>query len=350
MIGAGIQTSAPRMLIVTRFGIGVRDLAWYEHRLALLSGITQPSLLAQTDQAFDWVLVTDPSLPDSLRRRLRKIVEPFAERAHLCPHSRYVPTLREIATRRRMVDGVGNLLVGRIDDDDAWVRHTVEEVRARVACWRRGGPDTSGYGLSFATGLAWQMYDMVDLDRLEIGRDKIVLKAAIRGYSHPFTSISGYTYAKAPEALAAVVTGHARVEALMRENGYTVDVVWGDSMWLYCRHKQTDSPVVRGEGPKLDLSVADLEASFGIDPVLVKRYIAAQNRYGYVRSLRMQGLRAEVLRELKAINVTLASENGGAREDDQLLNRRATLLARLEDLSANAISSPTEDPGEMIGG
>ena len=245
-----------------------------------------------------------------------------------------------------MVDGVGNLLVGRIDDDDAWALHTVEEVRARVACWRRGGPNTSGYGLSFATGLAWQMYDMVDLDRLEIERDKIVLKAAIRGYSHPFTSISGYTYAKAPEALAAVVTGHARVEALMRENGYTVDVVWGDPMWLYCRHKQTDSPVVRGEGPKLDLSVADLEASFGIDPVLVKQYIAAQDQYGYVRSLRMQGLRAEVLRELKAINVTLASENGGAREDDQLLNRRATLLARLEDLSANAISSPTEDPGE----
>lgn len=328
----------PRMLIATRFGLGIKDPSWFEHRLVLLAAITASSLMAQEDQEFEWVLFVDPGLPGSIREKLEQILAPFEDRAHVWPGSREPAALHELVSARDLIDDQGAVLVGRIDDDDAWVRGTVGEVRARVNRWCATATEYPGYGLSFESGLVWRMYDMVDLDQQD---EEIVLKAAVRSYTCPFTSISGYTYAGVEDALNAVVTGHASVERLMMERGYTVDIVASDRpMWLYCRHKQTDGPIRRGEGPELGLTVGGLQEQFGIDAPRVRAYIANSDIYGYVRSLRMQGLRANAVRELREIDRTLAMMADDERKDHSLVGRRITLIEELGRLSMNAIRNP----------
>lgn len=337
-----MSTVAPRMLVATRFGLGIKDPAWFEHRLVLLSAITASSLMAQDDQRFEWVLFIDPGLPEAVHDGLEQIIAPFGGRAHIWPGNREPSALHELARARNLIDDRGALLVGRIDDDDAWVRHTVDEVCERVQRWRMHSAEHPGYGLSFRSGVVWRMYDMIDLD--QPGR-RAMLRAAMRRYACHFTSISGFTYARVEEALRAVVTGHATVEELMRDQGYAIDVITTKNpMWLYCRHKQTDAPVKRGEGPKLCLTIDDLEERFGISAAHTRDYIANHDAHGYVRSLRMQGLRAEAVQELKSIDRAIAVMTKPG-EVHPLISRRATLVAELEKLSANAIREP-RDEGE----
>lgn len=330
-----------RMLVATRFGIGIQDPAWYEHRLMLLSAITLPSLLAQTDQEFEWALVVDRSLSSGVRRSLEHLLSPLGDRVHLCAHGSHLPTLRHLARDRCLVDQAGYLLAGRLDDDDAWARDTVSAVRKRVEQWHVSGDSAPGYGLSFEDGIAWMMYDMINLDKITEEGQSAVVPAALKPYAFPFTSISGYTYAEADEALTALVTGHARVEEVMKEKGYAIDIVSTQQpMWLYCRHKQTDAPVNRGKGPVLKMTVADLAERFGIDEEAAQSYIANSDRYGYVRSLRMQGLRANATRELRKVERTLAVTSSDSQLFLSLMDRRIALEAELSELSGNAVEAP----------
>jgi putative rhamnosyltransferase len=338
----------PRMLVATRFGLGIEDPAWFEHRLILLSAITAPSLLSQEDQNFEWVLRVDSKFLDSIRGELAEILSPFEGRAHICPnHHR---ALLNLAEERDLVGRQGHLLVGRIDDDDAWERHTVGEVRERVGNWEAERPDARGYGLTFESGLVWMMYDMIELDQSRRKGAKVICKAAVRSYRYPFTSISGYTYSTASHALNVLATGHAEVPDLMKDRGYTIDVIGTDHpMWLYCRHKQADSSAERGEGPDLDRSVADLEAMFGIDGTQTRRYIASQNQYGYCNVMQKFDLRGKLVREMRDIDRRRSMLDLDAEEAARLNEMRGRVSVELKELAETVISSPGVDPqGEAI--
>jgi hypothetical protein len=127
----------PRLLIGTRFGLGIRDPAWFEHRVALLSAVTAPSLMAQEDQGFEWAIFVDSGLPPEIRETIEGILAPFEGRAFL--HSQQLgqsaASLLRLAEERDLIDPGGYMLTGRIDDDDAWDRQTVAMVRERVATW-----------------------------------------------------------------------------------------------------------------------------------------------------------------------------------------------------------------------
>ena len=113
------QANAPDMLICTRFGLRVRERAWLEHRLKLISAITAPSLLAQQDQSFTWVLLVDDGLPDDIRGELKEILHPFGDWAVLCQRTIHTSqALVEVAVDRGISGRSPYLLTARIDDDD----------------------------------------------------------------------------------------------------------------------------------------------------------------------------------------------------------------------------------------
>jgi Putative rhamnosyl transferase len=331
------------VLVLTRFGIGIRDPSWFEHRLTVLAAITQPSLLGQTSQDFDWAILVSSELPDAVRSRLEELLLPFEGRAYLCYH-RQAYDLQQRIEARDLIDRDGYLLAGRVDDDDAWRRSTIEEVHMRVATWRANRGGAEGYGLTFESGLVWLMYDMHDLDQLERRGLEVIRKAAIRRYTHPFTSISSYVYARPLEALETVRISHARAEKTMTERNYTVDrIQTNEPMWLYCRHKQTDSPIERGEGPDLGFTIPELGNLFGIDPSLTRQYIAEQDSYGYGRVLRKFTRRGQILQELREINARLDAGVTTERQAELFVSRQAELKSELAMLSERV----TIEPGEL---
>ncbi len=153
----------PQVMILTRLNIGadirtrpgmrrVRDMeAWTAKRLAIMLRMTAPSLFAQTDRDFTWVILADPNTIADLRTRWhdpRVAVEPCRG---LGPGN--TDDFGDVAAaiaRHRTADLV---LTCRLDSDDAVHRQYVERMRwlSRLAEPGAVVVFTRGYEIDLAT-------------------------------------------------------------------------------------------------------------------------------------------------------------------------------------------------------
>lgn len=332
------------MLIATRFGLGINDPSWFDHRIVLLSSITAPSLLAQDDQNFEWAVFVDSGLPRDARNRLEMVLARFEGRAYMDTGGHHAANLLALAERRGLVSPDGHVFTGRIDDDDAWDRHTVSEVRRRLAAWRESGGSTRGFCMTFETGLVWIMYDMLDVHHFQREGGKVVRKASVRPYSYPFTSISGFVYARLSDGLTSISTGHPKLGEFLAEREFSVESIATDRpMWLYCRHKQTTSPIRRSvEIDSMNLTLADLREGFGIDDVRVRQYTANAYSYDYSRIGHWE-YRSKLRTELKAAVKRFADPMVSESEVVALKEEHARLSEELKALSENVMSDLEDD-------
>jgi putative rhamnosyltransferase len=330
----------PLMLITTRFGIGVRDLAWLDHRVTLISSITAPSLLAQDDRRFYWAIFTDPDLPPEVHGALEETLAPFEGRAFLVPGGRYgTGSSLALAQELDIVGADEYVLTARIDDDDAWNRQVVGMVRQRAGEWIREQPKALGLGITFQDGLEWLMYDMVDVDALQKGRE-VRRKAAIRPYIFPFLATSVFILSKLSDRVTALSASHSRMETWLAEKGYDVDIIATERpMWLYCRHKQAESGLQKSTNQDVEMTVADLAMEFGLDEARTIRYLANADDYGYGISKRLLKQRGELQKKLKAVNRQVRDPAVSDSEKVQLRLKEAKLAAEIEQVGSHVVGT-----------
>ena len=340
---------APRMLVATRFGLGIQDPAWFDHRIAVMSAITAPSLMAQDDQEFDWGIFVTPRLPKEARWALEELVAPFDGRAFIDSNGHSPKNLLEIAVDRGAVHSSGHILTGRIDDDDAWTKETVGEVRARTASWLRQRNSAPGFGLTFEDGLVWVMYDMLDVAKLQLQGDDAIRRASLRPYSCPFTSISGFVCSPLSHGLTPIAGSHSSVPNYLAAQGFEVNVVSTDEpMWLYCRHKQADSVIERVvDGDELEIDLGELSRKFGINETQVMHYIAQAKEHGYSTTKRIFERRGEIRNALKETSRKIADPEVSASERANLEQKVSRLKSEHAQLGENLIAEPGSDVGSM---
>jgi hypothetical protein len=331
------------LLVATRFGLGIRDPAWYEHRLALLAAITAPSLLAQEDENFLWTIFADTNIPAFALKELEALVAPFEGRASVRLGGHSPRSLVALARERCLVTSGsdGYLLTGRIDDDDAWDRRTVRMVRERVGRWDEEGKGL-GLALTFENGLVWLMYDMIDVDHREREGTTVIRHAALRPYRYPFTSISGFVYSSLGNGLTAISGSHARIPDIARDKGFDIEVIstGGEPMWLYCRHKQATSPIHRaGRQEPLHLSLGEMSSKFGIDEQGTSAYIEESGRFGYSRVLRLLDLRGRLWIKLRRVRGEAVDPTISRQRRGELRAEASAIETELMELSENVVAS-----------
>ncbi len=343
-----VCTGTPPLLILTRFGLGVKDRDWLEHRMILISSITAPSLLAQNDKNFRWALLVDEDLPCDILSALEATLAPFGGRAILHAGGRFDTwNALTIARGAGVVADDELVLTGLIDDDDAWNREVVSAVRQRCSRWLREGSKAPGLGVTFERGLEWVMYDMLDVDRRwkggELERD-----ATIRSYLFPFLGTSVFVLSRIPDRVSAVSAGHSRMGEFLTEKGYDVQVVsTTQPMWLYCRHKQADSGIQKSGGDDLMMSLQELAAEFGIDEARTARYLANADAHGYSVVKRLWRHRRKYESELREVREQL---HESLTEEDQvglLRAREAELegdLTRMAETVVGKFEDASTDP------
>lgn len=336
----------PQMLVGTHFGIGVRDPEWFEHRLSLFSSVTAPSLLAQEDQSFHWALFVDSALPASVRERLEAMLAPFEGRAFVHPDPHVAgPDMLELARQRGMVDDDEGLLTGRIDDDDAWHVGTVGAVRDRVASWRRRESGAPGIGLTFADGLVWVMYEMVDIKKTYKSGRRVTLAPTLRPFSFRFLSMSVFVYSRPPQFRAAMSMPHSRSEAMLRNGGFDVEVVSTEQpMWLYCRHKQTSSGTAYSSADAVERTLAELSRAFGLDEIKISEYLSGSESYGYSLVKGSMAWQMGLAKRLDRIQSEIALASGDDADLARLRGEEAELAEQLGQLS----DCLTGDPDEIL--
>lgn len=109
----------PKMLVLTRFGLGVKDQAGFGLRQLLIEAITASSLAAQTSQDFIWAVFVDPDLDADVRKRHGKILS-IVPNATIIDKQRHAASdVPKILAERGLIDPKGRSLMAGLDDD-AW--------------------------------------------------------------------------------------------------------------------------------------------------------------------------------------------------------------------------------------
>lgn len=334
----GAAASVPPLLITTPFGVGVKDLAWLNHRLVLTSSITAPSLLAQSDQSFRWILFADPDLPPGVRTALEQILDPFDGRAFIYSEGGY--NTSSVLSLAQELGAVADdyMFTGRVDDDDAWSTHMVDIARSRAASWLQGRGDTPGLGFTYENGLEWIMYDMVDIDVWRSSGRMVKREATVRPYIYPFLGTSVFVLSTLGSGICAISAGHGNMGKLLERKGYDVETVSTEQpMWLYCRHKQADSSLQKADGDDADVKLADLVLEFGLDREQTARYLANAETYGYGLVKRIKRFRPGLERELEEVCRQIGDPMMGEARCAELEQRKAQLANEIAEMSEGVV-------------
>lgn len=306
------------LLLCTRFGIGVTDAAWFEHRLILIDALTVPSLAAQQRKTFRWCVFIDENIPPPVLVKLKKIVGQVAGTIiTTLPHS--PKSLIRLSQELDLVDSDGNVFTARIDDDDAWHPSVVSDMYLAVSKWSSNQRRSQeGVGVTFANGVEWIMYDMKDAER-----NGKVRTQAVRPYRYPFLAMSTFVFGRMKSGISCLASSHSRLADTLRSLGADIVVIENqEPMWLYCRHKQALSSLQKSRSSHQDIDISNLIERFGLSGHKVMSYIESAGDFGYLVEKRADDRR-------KSVQAKLADDNLNADERRALEAEFFKLSARL---------------------
>ena len=133
------------ILAVTRFMQGQGHIsALVGARLEQMLAVTVPSMVAQADQCYLWLVATDPELPSAPRRRLEAALAPLGHARLVDSEKALIPgTPRTLALFEKSFAGLGPRLRAirevtsiKLDSDDGLHREYIDF----VARWRKRSP------------------------------------------------------------------------------------------------------------------------------------------------------------------------------------------------------------------
>lgn len=104
------------------------DLDWLAHRFRLFEDFCYPSMRAQTEQDFRWLVFFDPRTPEPFRERIERFAEWPCFRPVFVDYWTYDVMREEMRALR--TPGATHLITTRLDNDDALARDYVERLHA----------------------------------------------------------------------------------------------------------------------------------------------------------------------------------------------------------------------------
>lgn len=151
-----------RHFLLTRFYLqnpgagydGTQQLDWLEERLRLFETFCYPSVMAQTEQNFTWLLACRKRVPRAYRKRLAAF-----ERENVVVTYKN----RTFAGVEKRLKKARYLITSRLDNDDVICPHYIERVQAAFHEYRATGAPTTvqnfgrGYMLDLASGRLFSM-------------------------------------------------------------------------------------------------------------------------------------------------------------------------------------------------
>ncbi len=131
-----------RHYLITRFNLrnpkwdktknneSLLDDAWMDHRMELFANFCCPSVGAQTQKNFDWLVCFDVTTPQKYRDKAVELLSnvPQARILYLDGMPAFAPEVRKLITSETV--GIPHLITSRIDNDDCLHRNFIAEVQS----------------------------------------------------------------------------------------------------------------------------------------------------------------------------------------------------------------------------
>lgn len=250
------------VVIVTRCGIGVFDMEWWEARLALFRAVTLPSILNATREfELTWFLLLDEDMPPQALSVLREFInEVGGEEVIRLTFVRSSAEMNKAGLNaiRSVAGDTERVLAMRIDDDDAVSSDAIVAAQEQLTNYEKPAVITLPEGYAF------------NAPEQELGEFEYA------------SNTSNTVYYGRVEELRKVLWGnHTKTFANARRSGFAAHSFKdGRRFFLYTYHRQGDgsyenrvSKIERWRG--LDQSDA---RRFGIDIAALDRWVELQSQ------------------------------------------------------------------------
>lgn len=281
--GSGVQLLGDDILGVCRFsflgacdwaqtaGRGAPDADLLAQRQALLYAperlarrftafqtLCLPSIKAQTDPDFGFVLLTSPELPAAARTRLQDLCADVPQiRIVFAPQRSTVEAMRPIL--RQAAEQAGRPVIQfRVDDDDAFSRHQVARIRRNAQRFS----DLPAFALSWPQGLVYGSYDGAPVTFWRAHQPFLGAGAAVR-MRMPGQSIYAYNHFQLPKHFPAMtdVSGYGYVQTRWDEGDSVASIVARFPKWFQQLSAQEFRDALAEDFPFL--AVGDLDFAQG---------------------------------------------------------------------------------------
>ncbi len=325
-----------RHFVLTRLGLGNFNEEWLSRLVKLFAAVTLPSLVNQSSQAFDYLLVVDAGMRGKPRKHLERLMARYPNfhlvtmdvtrlRAmHMGGHNWIYQACQDfILSRRLLTDPSSYIVTSVIDADDAWRLDYVARVNSiaaeRLPALIAAEPDrgshtrhSAGLGITFENGLVWYLSPNT-----------------ARPFRFPFSSMSVSVLARFSTGVSAWSSRHMAwpnmLEVLQFE---ALRIETDHPMWVYVRHGETTRPWDAKTSPP---APNDLQDTFGINLKKTDRWRAAFEpaEGGNMHAGWPAKDQYDRIFQLAALNQQIASIKRGLREETPHLPAAGASLRQL---------------------
>lgn len=225
-----------------------------ERRFTAFETLCLPSVKAQTDGDFGFVLLTSPELPALWRARLQDLCADVPQiRIHYAQQRSTVEALRPLL-RQAAAQAGRPVIQFRVDDDDAFSRHHVARIRRNAQRFL----DLPAFALSWPQGLVYGSYDGAPVSFWRAHQPFLGAGVAVR-MRMPGQSIYAYNHFQLPKHFPALtdVSGYGYVQTRWDEGDSVASIVACFPKWFQPLEDQEFHAALADDFPFL--AVKDLD-------------------------------------------------------------------------------------------
>ncbi|WP_110666724.1 alginate lyase family protein [Salinicola halophilus] len=308
---------AVRHYVFMRFGVGVFDENWLQHRLGLLEAVALPSLRKQKDVSFKLIVQVDRRLPSRYLEVVRAGISalPDAEIRYLDLHIDKSRDARDAVSKDK--GEAGDIIIAtRLDDDDALTENSLAQVQ-RVARELISAGVQRG-AIAIRSGYRW-----------------LPVKEKAIPIEHPALGI-GLSFVFRRHDWIDLFQNHMTVtERFHEKRGELVYLEREEARWLYTIHRLADTSVY-GRIEELSRNATAVPTTpaflqeFNIDEGSLKRWAELEDRYELIWGEKITVGLKRIERQILTLRQELSRQGVVSNEAlEDLYQQRQELTSRL---------------------
>ncbi len=119
-----------KVVIITRFGINMKDKEWYDYRYIVHKAFGQSCILNQTNQNFEWLICLDSNPAEDFLLKLKNdFSNKYCKNIHLLHiQKNFILEYRNYIEENILTNETNKLIIVRKDDDDALNVNFIENI------------------------------------------------------------------------------------------------------------------------------------------------------------------------------------------------------------------------------